>query len=446
MKYSRALKYVKNLGEFSYNFDLTRIRNFLEKLGTPQDKIKIIHVAGTNGKGSVCAYISTVLQKAGYKVGLYTSPHLLDIRERIQINRIKIPKKDFAEFIARYSLLVTRYHLTYFELLTSLAFWYFERKKVDFAVIEVGLGGRLDATNVIKKPLVSVITNISLEHTQYLGNTVSKIAREKAGIIKKNGIVITGTSGVALRTIEKIAKSKNTKLIRINNHENTKQQNFNYKIVEKVPKEVILSEAKNLLPTKSEMLHCVQHDKTKVFQRSHYKISLFGEHQKENARLASAVCRYLDIPEKQIIDGIKKTRWPARFEVIPITDYRLPVTAVLDVAHNPSGIKVLKDSIKKYFGKKINFVFGVLADKDYKEMIKTISSVAKNVFISAPLNNRALSSQIVRKEFLKYILPRNVFIFSSIKKAIKSAIVQKENFCITGSTYTVSEAITAIKN
>ncbi|MBI5573092.1 MAG: bifunctional folylpolyglutamate synthase/dihydrofolate synthase [Elusimicrobia bacterium] len=396
MKYEQALKYVENLGEFRCDFDLTRIGNFLENLGKPQDKIKIIHVAGTNGKGSVCAYISTVLQKAGYRVGLYTSPHLLDIRERLQINRKKIPRKYFTEFITRYSLPITRYHLTYFELLTAMAFWYFERERVDFAVIEVGLGGRLDATNVIKNPLVSVITNISLEHTQYLGNTVSKIAREKAGIIKNNSFVVTGTSGIALQTIKKIAKIKKARVI-----VSKKQKN--------------------------------------------YETSLFGEHQKQNANLAMGVCRLLDIPEKYIIDGLQNTVWPARFDIRQLKIKNEKLKIVLDVAHNPSGIEVLKDSIKKYFRKKINFVFGVLADKDYKEMIKIISSVGKNVFISAPKNERALSVETTKKEFIKYISQKNIFVFNDIKNAVKSAIKKSEDFCATGSVYTVAEAMRCLK-
>lgn len=397
MKYELALTYVENLGEFSYDFNLARIGNFLAKLGNPQDKIKIIHVAGTNGKGSVCAYISTILQKAGYKVGLYTSPHILDIRERLQINRKKIPKKDFAKFVSNYTLYNISYTLTYFELLTAMAFWYFKRERVDFAVIEVGLGGRLDATNVIKNPLVSVITNISLEHSQYLGNTVSKIAREKAGIIKSNGFVITGTSGRALQTIEKIAKIKKAQIVISKNKKN-------------------------------------------------YKTSLFGKHQSQNADLAMKVCRFLNIPGKHIIGGVQNTVWPARFEVKHLTPYGVQITAVTDCAHNPAGISSLKNSVKKYFKKKINFVFGVLSDKDYKEMIKIISAVAKNVFISAPKNKRALSVEIAKKEFIKYISQKNIFIFENIKNAVKSAINKSEDFCVTGSIYTLAEAMKCLKN
>ncbi|MEW6557158.1 MAG: folylpolyglutamate synthase/dihydrofolate synthase family protein [Elusimicrobiota bacterium] len=397
MKYNEAVKIVDNFEEFRYRFGLARIRKFLCRLDSPQDKLKIIHIAGTNGKGSVAAYISTILQNAGYKVGLYTSPHLLDIRERIQINNKKITKKDFTQFVFNYTLHSTPYTLTYFEFLTAMAFWYFAKENVNFAVIEVGLGGRLDATNVIKNPLVSIITNISLEHTQYLGNTTEKIAKEKAGIIKTNGTVITSCYGKALKKIQEIASSKNAKVIKIQNNRN-------------------------------------------------YKISLFGEHQQQNASLAVAVCRFLSIPEKYIITGLQNTYWPARFEVKQFKIKNSKLKIVLDVVHNPAGMLVLKNSIKKYFGKKINFVFGVLADKDYKKMVRIIAPIVKNVFISAPENNRALSPQIVQKEFLAYISPENIFVFSNIKKAIKFAIANLADLCITGSTYTVGEALRAIKN
>ncbi|MFH0947547.1 MAG: folylpolyglutamate synthase/dihydrofolate synthase family protein [Elusimicrobiota bacterium] len=431
MNYLQAVAFVENLGEFSYDFDLTRIINFLEKLGNPQDNIKTIHVAGTNGKGSVCAYISTVLQKAGYKVGLYTSPHLLDIRERIQINREYIPKSVFANFVSNYSPSPIPCPLTYFELLTAMAFWYFERERVDFAVIEVGLGGRLDATNVIKNPLVSVITNISLEHTKYLGNTISKIAKEKAGIIKNNGFVVTGTSGIALQTIKKIAKIKNARVIKPVNQQLCS----------------VVACPRRLRPCLSAGRH----------KGLHYpvKLRLFGEHQKQNANLAAETCRFLGIPEKHIIDGLQNTVWPARFEIIRSKKQGARSKIILDVAHNPSGVISLKNSIKKYFGKKINpalpektfrkgwvnFVFGVLKDKDYKKMIKIISPLVINVFISAPKNERALNPEIVKKEFAKYIPQKNIFVFDSVRSAVKSASSKKENFCITGSVYTVAEAM-----
>ncbi|MDD5687184.1 MAG: bifunctional folylpolyglutamate synthase/dihydrofolate synthase [Elusimicrobia bacterium] len=392
MNYCNAVKFVNNLDEFRYEFGLQRIKGFLDFIGNPQDKIKIIHVAGTNGKGSVCAYISTILQKAGYKVGLYTSPHLLDIRERIQVNRNKIIEDDFAKFTSEYSIIDNRYSLTYFEFLTAMAFWYFVKMKVDFAVVEVGLGGRLDATNVLKTPLISIITNISLEHTQYLGNTLGNIAGEKAGIIKEKGIVITSASGEALRVIRKIAKTKHANILKV-------QKNRNY------------------------------------------KISLFGKHQEQNANLAITACRFLNIPERYIVDGLKKTVWPGRFEIRQVKIKQKEIKVILDGAHNPSGISMLHNSIREYFGRKINFVFGVLKDKNYQEMVGKISPDVKKVFVIAPKSIRALNTRILKNEFLKYISKENVFVCDGIKQAIGFAKKESEDFCIAGSIYTVSEGM-----
>ncbi|OGS44740.1 MAG: hypothetical protein A2539_03910 [Elusimicrobia bacterium RIFOXYD2_FULL_34_15] len=407
MNYQQSLKYVYNLGEFSYDFDLNRIKIFLEKLANPQDKLKIIHVAGTNGKGSVCAYISSTLQNAKYNVGLFTSPHISDIRERIQINRKLISKNEFSEFTTKFHKLANKYSLTYFEFLTAMAFWHFERRKVDFAVIEVGLGGRLDATNVVKNTLISIITNISLEHTQYLGYTIKKISGEKSGIIKNNGTVITGSTGIALKTIKEFAKKKNAAI-------------FPVKITKK------------------------------------YKLPLFGNHQQQNASIAAKCAQILNISNKNIQEGLKKTNLPGRFEVRQFPPLRLwrirhrsngenKFKIIVDVAHNPAGMLVLKDSIKKYFNKKLNFVFGVLKDKDYKNMIKNISPIANKVFISAPKIKRALKPETVKNEFIKYIPIKNVFVYKDIKSATKSAVNSLSNFCITGSFYTVSEAIKCLR-
>jgi len=417
MIYRQALQYVSNLGEFSYDFNLSRIEKFLEKIGNPQNRLKIVHVAGTNGKGSVCAYISSILQESGYKVGLYTSPHLIDIRERIKINRNYISANDFTKFTCNYSPLSIIHSLTYFEFLTAMAFWYFEKEKVDFAIIEVGLGGRLDATNIIKKPLLSIITNISLEHTQYLGNTIKKISKEKAGIIKNSGAVVTGATGIALKTINNIAKFKNSKV-------------YSVKSIKK------------------------------------YELPLLGNHQQKNAAIAVKCSQLLNVPEIKIIEGLKKTHLRGRFEIKQFKTTRnavLPPVArlanrrghsvgprhsfkiVLDVAHNPAGMLVLKNSINKYFGSKINFVFGVLKDKNYKQMIANISSVIKNVFISAPKIKRALKPEIAYAEFKKYLDKKNIFMFKDIKSAAKTAINNSEDFCLTGSFYTVSEGIKCLK-
>src|SRR3989338_1484718 len=214
MDYKQALEELYSIKEWKFRLGLKNMKMLLKKLNNPERKLKCIHVAGTNGKGSVCAMISSVLTDAGYKVGMYTSPHLKKFNERIRINNNFISDKEVAEYYLRVKKHAT--NQSFFEITTAMAFLYFFEKKVDFAVLEVGMGGRLDSTNVIT-PLVSVITNIGYEHTDKLGKTLGKIAYEKSGIIKENAPVVTGAQGIALETIKKIAKKKNSELYAVNN-------------------------------------------------------------------------------------------------------------------------------------------------------------------------------------------------------------------------------------
>ncbi|MFH1238523.1 MAG: Mur ligase family protein, partial [bacterium] len=193
MTYQQALKYLYKLERFGIRLGLNKIKRVLKLLGNPQDKLKIIHIAGTNGKGSTAAFTASILQEAGYQVGLYTSPHLVDFRERIQINGQPVSSRQVAKLFSRIRSKAPNHGLTYFEFTTIAAFLHFVRHKVDFAVIEVGLGGRLDATNAIKNNLAAVITNVDFDHTEYLGRTLEKIAFEKAGIIREKGTVINGS-------------------------------------------------------------------------------------------------------------------------------------------------------------------------------------------------------------------------------------------------------------
>ena len=206
MDYKKVLEELYSLDIKKWALGLERIESLLKKLGNPEKNLKCIHVAGTNGKGSVCAMLHSVLMDAGYKVGLYTSPHLKKFNERIRINNALISDKDIVKYYLKVKKQVT--NQSFFEITTAMAFLYFRGKNIDFVVLEVGLGGRLDATNVVT-PLVSIITNIGLEHTEFLGNTLEKIAYEKAGIIKKNIPTITAAEGIALATIKKISNKKN---------------------------------------------------------------------------------------------------------------------------------------------------------------------------------------------------------------------------------------------
>src|SRR3989339_964970 len=325
MNYKQTLDYIYNLkgSEYKGNFNLSlgNVKVLLRKLGNPEKSLKVIHVAGTNGKGSVCAMIASILREAGYKVGMYTSPHLKDFRERFLINGVKISEKELVRYFAKVKPFVT--NQTFFEVITAMAFLYFNDKNVDFLVLEVGMGGRLDATNVVN-PLVSVITNIGLEHQDYLGNTVEKIAYEKAGIVKEGKPVVTGASGAALNVIKKVAKERNAPLSLV-------------KPIRKIP------------------------------------LRLKGDFQRINASIVWETIKVLNkeynlkVNNSKIKKGLLKTKWPGRLEFISSN-------VLVDCAHNPEAVKALKKElikIKKNY-KKIYLIIAMLKDKDYKTMLKEL--------------------------------------------------------------------------
>lgn len=363
-------KYLDSLERFGINMGLDRIQLLLEKLDDPHRKFKSIHVAGTNGKGSTCAMIASILKEAGYKVGLYTSPHLFDYRERIKVNGRDIPKKIFEAGLRRIERIVKNSHgtlsrPTVFEVLTALAFWYFAKMKVDYAVIEVGLGGRLDATNVIT-PLVSVITNVDLEHTEILGRSLAKIAAEKAGIVKLGIPVVTAEEkSEPLKVIKDVCKKKKSFLIAVSRKQ-----------------EVIGS-------------------------------SLLGEHQRVNAACAVAAIRLarIKVSREAIRKGLRKTRWPGRFQIFS----RKPLT-ILDGAHNPAGIKVLVDTLKKqYPRKKFTFIFGTQEDKDSVSMLALLKPLAKRIIITHSSHpNAAKKDSIELEDALKQSMGKDRVITGSL--------------------------------
>lgn len=301
--------------KFHIELGLNRISEILNLLGDPQDKLKCIHIAGTNGKGSVCAILNQILIEYGLNVGLYTSPHLFSYTERIKINNKDISQRDFDKLVNEISALADKnqIHLTEFEILTAAAFKYFSENNLDIVILETGLGGRLDATNVIKKPFVTIITTIDFDHTDRLGDTIEKIAAEKAGIIKNPSPCIIGENNLGLNVI----KEKSNNLIVVQKAEN-----------------------KNL--------------------------SLHGEHQKENLALALGAIKYLPykIKKETIDEALKKVQWRFRLE------YHKDKNILIDGAHNPSGIKTLRNFLDKNFqNQKITFIFGCLKTKDYKKML-----------------------------------------------------------------------------
>jgi dihydrofolate synthase/folylpolyglutamate synthase len=342
--------YLESLEKFGINLGLDRIKVLLERLGNPHQKFKSIHVAGTNGKGSTCAMLASILKEAGYKVGLYTSPHLFDYRERIKINGKDIPKREFTRIIERIRKRIRSRNReetpTVFEVLTAAAFTYFAEQKVEYAVIEVGMGGRLDATNVIT-PLVAIITNIDLEHTAILGRTLAKVAAEKAAIIKPRVPVITAeTKPEALRVIKHNADKNRSLLIQVGS---------------------------------------VQEG---------LKTNLIGEHQKVNAACAVAAVRLANIAanKQAILRGLKMVSWPGRFQVLS----RKPLT-IVDGAHNPAGIKVLVETLKQQFpGKKFTFIFGTQEDKDLASMLSLLRPLAKKIVITHSSHQNAANKDSIK--------------------------------------------------
>ncbi|MDU6296546.1 folylpolyglutamate synthase/dihydrofolate synthase family protein [Clostridium celatum] len=430
MRYEEAMKYITEVGNFGSNYGLERTFKLLEFLGNPQEDLKLIHIAGTNGKGSTTAMITEILIGAGYKVGMYTSPFIEEFEERIQINRNNIPKNILATLMDEVKVAVDKVieegynHPTEFEIITVLMLLYFKKENIDFGVIEVGLGGMLDSTNVII-PILQVITSISFDHTNLLGNTLEEIAQEKAGIIKK-GIptVIYPQDESVLNVIKDkclkmdselyIASDENLRFISILN-EDKPYQLLKYKC----DKEVDI-----LLP-------------------------LLGEHQITNLSVAMKAIdvlnyrKIVNIPKETIMKSIKNVSWKGRLEVLSNRPY-----VVIDGAHNIQGIKTLSNNIKKYFKyENLYLILGILADKDVEEMIKVITPMAKKVYAVTPNSIRAELAGDLKNEVIKY--NENCQAFNSYEEAYMNAINDAENedlVLASGSLYMIGDMRKVINN
>ncbi|MBB6716771.1 bifunctional folylpolyglutamate synthase/dihydrofolate synthase [Clostridium gasigenes] len=430
MRYEDAMKYITEVGNFGSNYGLKRTFRLLELLGNPQNKIKLIHIAGTNGKGSTTAMISKILMGNGYKVGMYTSPFLEEFEERIQINRVNIPKEKLANLMDELKIAVDEVieegynHPTEFEIITCLMFLYFYKENIDFGVIEVGLGGRLDSTNVIT-PIISIITSISYDHTNILGNTLTKISREKSGIIKECvPVVIFPQEEEVLQVIKSKCKELNAPL----------------HIINKIDSELIeiLQEEKPYQKVKIKGIK----------DEYNIKLPLLGEHQILNLSLAIKAIELLEKNKKvkiskEILEkSLEDVCWNGRLEVMK----KSPLV-VLDGAHNIQGITTLKQNIEKYFKyKNIYLILGILADKDVEEMIKVITPMAKEVYAVTPNSIRAELAEDLKNEVLKY--NENCIAFEKYEYALNKALeIAKEDDIIVacGSLYMVGGMRTIIK-
>lgn len=433
MNYSQAEQYLSHLVDYekipymsyaSPDYNLKHVEYLLRLLDNPHLYAGTIHIAGTKGKGSVAAMIAQVLAISGYRTGLYTSPHLHTLRERIKINGSLISETEFASLVTGlepYIEQVNRnpdYHnLTFFEVLTALAFVYFAGKKVDFRVLEVGLGGRLDATNVVN-PDVSIITPVSRDHTEILGDSLDKIALEKAGIIKPRCLVISSPQSEEVsRVVSDVCRRQEAELIQVG-------------------RDIVWHSVTGDLHKQSFVVE----GKKGVY---HLTIPLLGDFQVENAVTAVAALEVLSsrgfsLSQESIVTGLAEVSWPGRFQLLN----RKPVI-LADGAHNVASMRRISQNFTKYFRyKQLFIVFGTSVDKDIAGMVKELASLSPRVIVARSSHPRAASPDAVAAEFDKSGIKPQVA--QSVHEALASALSMAKDddlILITGSLFVVAEAL-----
>lgn len=412
MNYNETLEYIHSLNRFGIKPGLERIRLLMNKLGNPQDTLRFIHVAGTNGKGSTCTMLSNIMISSGKKCGLFISPFVVDFKERIQINGKYISEEALCrlvEFVKKAAEEIYKDEgdaITEFEFITAVAFLYFKEKMCDIVVLETGLGGRLDSTNIIKPPLAAVITKIALDHTAVLGNSISQIAGEKCGIIKKNSIVVTSSAqeSVAVNVIKKTADA-------------------------------------NCASFKIADLNCAESIIAKTFATSvKYKemsleTKMPGKHQAENMILAAETALSLGIKPEYIVNGIANTFFPARLEVISAEPLVL-----LDGAHNDNGADALCNYLEEHNLKPV-VLMGMMKDKDCEGVIKKIALRAKSVItVAVKSNPRSETAFNLAKIAEKYCLDVSVASDYDVAVTLAERKIGENNtpFLVCGSLYLAS--------
>jgi len=386
--YREAIQFLSGLQVFGQRFGLETMRELLQRIGNPQHSLRFLHIAGTNGKGSVAAMCHSVLSAAGYRTGLYTSPHLVSFCERIQINGQPIPETDLARLVSELGpILATLSHpATLFECATAMALRYFAEQQAEVIVWETGLGGRLDATNVVT-PLVSVITNVGYDHTQYLGNTLSQIAAEKAGIIKAGVPVVTAAQGDALDVVRRVAEHHHSTL-------------------------TVITSGVNCTP-------------------------LLGAHQAINCAVAQAALRASGIPitEEQMLRGLAQTRWPGRFDVI-----RREPLLILDGAHNPPGAEALAATVREHCaGRRLTLILGILRDKDYPAICRILAPLAARILCVPVPNVRSATAE----QIAAACAPAVAEVCPDLAVALRKS--EGEDVLITGSLFLVGEALALLR-
>lgn len=384
MNYEEAMNFIQNTNKFGSVLGLDNIRELLERLGNPQDQLRVVHIAGTNGKGSTLAFLAGIFRESGYRAGRYVSPASFSYEERFRINEENISKKDLCFYMEKIKNVAEEMvkdglsHPTMFEIETALSFLYFLDKKVDVVLLETGMGGRLDATNVVKKPIATVIASIGMDHMQFLGDTLEKIASEKAGIIKEGCPVISYDNTKEVNeVIKNKAKQMHAKVTFVNSagirvlQESLNGESFSYRSSDGRWYEKI-------------------------------EIPLLGGHQINNAALAletlNVIKNYYCISDFQTEDGMRKTIWRGRIEILE----REPMV-ICDGAHNPDGAKSLLSFLQNNFtNQRLIYIMGVLSDKDYEQMVQILAPAADKIYTVAPDNPRALSSRELCNCISKY--------------------------------------------
>ena len=420
MNYTEALEYIHGVSWTFCKPGLERITALCEALGNPQDSLRFVHVAGTNGKGSFCSMISSALTEAGLKVGLYTSPYILEFNERMRIGDASIPNDTLARLTEKIKPIADAMSdkPTEFELITAIALDYFREEKVDVVILECGMGGRLDSTNVISTSALSVITGIALDHTAFLGDTVAAIAKEKAGIIKKGvPVLYGGEDDEAAEVIKATAEAQGSAYhrsdyskLRIDSM-TLGGTSFNYK------------------------------------SRSNVQISLLGTYQPKNAAIVLdaldiLAAQFPSLTEDSIRRGLMKARWMARFEIISHDPL-----LIFDGAHNPQGINAAVEGIKCYFrDQSLIAISGVLRDKDYSAIAKKISEIASDAFTITPENPRALSAEEYADELSKFGVSATsaTGIDEAAELAFSLAKREEKAIVCLGSLYTYADVLKAV--
>jgi dihydrofolate synthase/folylpolyglutamate synthase len=433
MNYSEAREYLKNVNKLGSILGLNTIKELLKRLGNPQNELKVVHIAGTNGKGSIMTFVQNILMESGYKVGRYCSPAVFNEREIIRINDEYISEEQSADLLTRikekcdsmYSEGLP--HPTSFEIETAEALMFFKEQNCDIALIECGMGGETDATNVFEKVLCSVIATISLDHTQFLGSTIEEITKVKSGIIKENcPVVMSKQTGEAESVIKKVCKQNNSKLIipTEQDFENVEIDGLTTKVTYKASnnKEYILNlqalgtyQIKN---AKTAVEVALVLDKALT-----EKTNICDESDKNNGTgMKNNINNSGNTIEKNIKKGIEKTVWPGRMEVIS----KEPLI-IIDGAHNPGAVLELRKTLDLYFtNKRITFIMGVLSDKDFSKEAEIIADRAERIITITPNNSRGLDGHKLAETLVKY--NHNVQVADSLKQAAEESIYTiKEN-------------------